>query len=493
MRRTRIVASAFLAIAAGSLACGPKAKTEEAEVKGLLDYPRGPHGARLLEGPDLHLEMTIYETGVPPHFRVYPLDASGKPVPPAEVKLQVELHRLGGRVDKFAFVPEADYLRGDGVVEEPHSFDVKVRGERAGKAKDWSYSQIEGKVQLSDEVLKSTGIEIQEVGPRPMTTSIELPGEIVADESRVAHVVARLSGRVSRVLKTLGDRVVQGEVLAVIESRELADARSTYLAAAHHTEFLKTVLEREEGLWKKKINAEREYLSARRDFEEAQLAEQVAAQKLVALGDTRAGLAGLQGGPPDGLPSLQLRSPLSGVVTERDLTVGETLLADHNAFVVADLSRVFVQAEVPAGQIAGVRLGQEARIESKESVLQATGRVSFIGSMVGKTTRTTPLRIALTNREGSLRPGLFVAVHLVEESSTAKLAVPEEAIQTFRDWQVVFVRYGDWFEARPLELGRIDGGWVEVLSGLKPGERYAATNSYAIKAEIGKLGATHDH
>ena len=493
MLRTRIVASVLLALAAGSLACGPKAKTGEGEVKGLLDYPRGPHGARLLEGPDLQLEMTIYETGVPPHFRVYPLDASGKPVPPAEVKLQVELHRLGGRVDRFAFVPEARYLRGDGVVEEPHSFDVNVKGERAGKVKDWSYSQIEGKVQLSDEVLKSTGIEIHEVGPRPMTTSIELPGEIVADEARVAHVVARLSGRVSRVLKTLGDRVAQGEVLAVIESRELAEARSTYLVAVHHAQFLKTTLDREEGLWKKKINAEREYLAARRDFEEAQHAEQVAGQKLVALGETRTALSALERASAEKLPSLELRSPLRGVVIERDLTVGETLMADHNAFVVADLSRVFVQAEVPSGKIDGIRLGQEARIEAKDSVLQATGRVSYIGSMVGKATRTTPLRIALTNRDGTLRPGLFVAVHLVEESSTAKLAVPEEAIQTFRDWQVVFVRYGDWFEARPLELGRTDNGWVEVLSGLKHGERYAATNSYAIKAEIGKLGATHDH
>ena len=73
------------------------------------------------------------------------------------------------------------------------------------------------------------------------------------------------------------------------------------------------------------------------------------------------------------------------------------------------------------------------------------------------------------------------------------LAVATEAIQTFRDWQVVFVRYGDWFEARPLKLGRTDGQWVEVLSGLGPGERYAAANSFAIKAEIGKLGATHDH
>lgn len=493
MFRTRIAASAILILAVGSFACGPQATTGESEVKGPLEYPRGPHGARLLEGADLQLEMTIYETGVPPHFRVYPLDSSGKPVPPTEVKLAVELHRLGGRVDKFAFVPEADYLRGEGVVEEPHSFDVKVKGERAGKVKDWSYSQVEGKVQLSDEVLKSTGIEIREVGPRPMTTAIELPGEIVADETRVAKVVARLSGRVSRVMKTLGDRVAEGDLLAVIESRELAEARSAYLTAAYRTSFLKTTLDREEGLWKKKITAEREYLSARRDFEEAQLAEQVAAQKLVALGETRTGLKALHGAPPEKLPSLELRSPLSGVVTERDLTVGEAVEADQNAFVVADLSRVFVQAEVPSGKIDGIRLGQEARIEAKESSRQATGRVSYVGSMVDQSTRTAPVRIALANRDGALRPGLFVAVHLVEESSTAKLAVPEEAIQAFRDWQVVFVRYGDWFEARPLELGRADSGWVEVLSGLKPGERYAATNSFAIKAEIGKLGATHDH
>ena len=71
--------------------------------------------------------------------------------------------------------------------------------------------------------------------------------------------------------------------------------------------------------------------------------------------------------------------------------------------------------------------------------------------------------------------------------------MPVSAIQTFRDWQVVFVRYGDWFEARPLTLGRSDGEWVEVLSGLKVGDRFAATNSFAVKAEIGKLGATHDH
>src|SRR5215213_8921993 len=102
------------------------AAIEEGTAPGPLDYPRGPHGARLLTDRDLQLEVTIYETGVPPQFRVYPFGGALQPLPPKDVTLQIELHRLGGRIDRINFHPEADYLRGDAVVEEPHSFDVNV-------------------------------------------------------------------------------------------------------------------------------------------------------------------------------------------------------------------------------------------------------------------------------------------------------------------------------------------------------------------------------
>src|SRR5215204_922610 len=167
---------------------------EGAEAPGPLDYPRGPHGARLLEADGLQLEMTIYETGVPPQFRVYPYDAARKPIAPKDVALVVELHRLGGRVDRITFTPEADYLRGNEVVEEPHSFDVKVSATHAGRTHTWSYAQIEGKVQLGPEQVKSAGIGINTVGPRTMQMVFELPGEVKADDTRVAHVVPRLSG-----------------------------------------------------------------------------------------------------------------------------------------------------------------------------------------------------------------------------------------------------------------------------------------------------------
>ena len=86
-----------------------------------------------------------------------------------------------------------------------------------------------------------------------------------------------------------------------------------------------------------------------------------------------------------------------------------------------------------------------------------------------------------------------MTVEVVQEEVTVPVAVAAEAIQTYRDWQVVFAQYGDVFEVRPLELGRRDGQWVEVVKGLSAGERYAARNSFVLKAELGKSGATHDH
>jgi cobalt-zinc-cadmium efflux system membrane fusion protein len=464
-----------------------------AELAGPLAYPRGPRGARLLSDGPLQLEVTIYETGVAPQFRVYPYDAGLKPVAPGDVQLRIELHRLGGRIDSIGFRPEADYLLGDGVVEEPHSFDVKVIAQMGGQRHEWSYSQIEGKVQLSDEQLASSGIAIDTVGPRRMVTTFELPAQVRANDTRVAHVVPRLRGVVAEVHKQEGDQVQRGELMAVLSSRELADAKSAYLAAAHHAEFARVTLAREEELWKKKISAERDYLEAKRVFDEAGLNEKLAGQALVVLGISSTALPGLATEPAERLARYEIRAPLDGRVVERNVTVGEAVTADEHIFTVADLSSVWVDITVYAKDLGQVHEGQQATVRSSDLGAEVTGRVSFIGPLVGEASRAATARIVLANPRGQWRPGLFVTVKLVRESAVVPLAVSVSAIQTFRDWQVVFVRYGDWFEARPLELGRTDGEWVEVRSGLSRGERYAAGNSFAVKAEIGKLGATHDH
>lgn len=469
------------------------AAEESAKEPGALNYPRGPHGQRLLSSKDLQLEITVFETGVEPQFRVYPYNSGLKSIPPKEVQLAMELSRLGGRVDKIAFVPEADYLRGTTVVEEPHSFDVKVRASYQGEPQEWTYSQIEGKVQLGDDAVKSTGIEIRTVGPRQMVTTLEVPGEIKPDANRVTRVVPRLSGVVTEVLKQVGDSVREGELLAVLSSRELADAKSTYLESAQRTDFSLVKLAREESLWKRKISAEQDYLEAKRVVEQAQLTQTVAAQKLVALGFPESNLDTLAKAPVGQLSRYEIRASLKGTVIERDVNVGEAVPAEKSLFVTTDLSNVWVEGSISAKDLNAVYEGQPATVVSTDLGREINGRVTYIGSLVGTETRTAPTRVVIPNLDGKWRPGLFVAVRFVTRSSTIPLAVPTDAIQTFRDWQVVFVRSGDWFEGRPLELGRSDGKWVEVLKGLSPGEKYAATNSFAIKAEIGKLGATHDH
>jgi membrane fusion protein, heavy metal efflux system len=466
----------------------------EGEAAGALSYPRGPHGARLLSDTGgLQVEMTIYETGVPPRFRIYPYDGDLKPIRPGEVSLRVELHRLGGRIDTITFFPESDYLQGNQVVEEPHSFDVKVFAQTNGKQYRWEYAQIEGKVTLTEAQLKSAGIEIETAGPRLMTTSLELPGEIGPDETRLAHVVPRVAGVMTAVLKTEGDFVRRGEVIAVLDSRELATAKSAFLAAQHHAEFTRAALAREEELWKKKISAEREYLNAKKDFDEAELAERLARQSLLALGVSAESIGGLAGSPGANMAQYEIRAPLDGRIIERQVTVGEAVTAETDIFTIADLSQVWVEVSVSARDLGVVREGQEATIQSTDLDMVVKGRVSYVGPLVGEQTRAATARIVIPNPQGRWRPGLFVKVRVVHQAATVPVVVRAEAIQTFRDWQVVFFRYGNQFEARPLELGRSDGQWVEVLSGLKPGDRYAATNAFAVKAEIGKLGATHDH
>ncbi|MBA3298307.1 MAG: efflux RND transporter periplasmic adaptor subunit [Acidobacteria bacterium] len=490
-----VIAAIGVALAAAILRTSPRGSTaaEGPEATGPLEYARGPHGARLLSDDGLQVEMTIYETGVPPQFRVYPFDASQKPIPPREVTLTVELLRVGGRVDRITFTPEADYLRGNEIVEEPHSFAVKVAATRGGRQHSWTYSQVEGTVQLGPDQVKSAGIVINTVGPRAMQTILELPGEVKADETRVAHVVPRLQGVVTQVLMKAGDRVRRGEVMAVLNSRELARAKSDYLAAAHHVEFARVTVEREEALWKKKISAERDYLEAKRAFDEAALSLQLTGQNLRVLGVAAAALPNLAKAPAESLARYEIRAPLDGTVVERNVTIGESVTADAQIFTVADLSAVWIEVSVYAKDLRAVRQGQEAVVVSTDLGIEATGRINFVGQLVGEETRSAVARLSLSNGASQWRPGLFVTVRLVRDETTVPVAVSADAVQTFRDWQVVFIKYGDWFEARPLELGRTDGKWVEVLSGLKVGDQYAAANSFAVKAEIGKLGATHDH
>ena len=431
-------------------------------------HAKGHHGGRLLSEDSFQVEITIYERGISPQFRVYIFD-NGTLVNPDEVKLTVELHRLGGRIDTINFQKEGDYLRGDKVVEEPHSFDVKVQAEWKGNTYRWEYSQVEGRVELSPEAVQSAGIVVETAGHVQMKTVIELPGEVKLNADKVVHVVPRLSGVVTAVYKNLGDTVNHDEVIAVLDSRELAELKGAYIASIKRVELARLTFERKERLWKEKISSEKDYLASRQALVEEEINLQTVKQKLLVLGLSQTDMDTVSDKTDRSLTRYEVRALFDGMVIEKHISVGESVKEDADIFVLADLSTVWVDVTVYARDLNVVKVGQTVTVKSEGLDLKADGTLTYLGPLVGEQTRTAQGRVVVQNTEGHWRPGLFVTVEIVQEEVPVSVAVPVDALQTYRDWSVVFVQYGDLFEVRPLELGRNDGKWVEVLHRLSPG------------------------
>ncbi|NUM55217.1 MAG: efflux RND transporter periplasmic adaptor subunit [Candidatus Hydrogenedentes bacterium] len=462
---------------------------EHAGAPAKAEYERGPHNGRLLRSGDLELEITIFESGIPPEFHIFPY-SDGKPLPPDDVQLTIDLHRFGGRTDRIAFVSREDYLLGQQVVEEPHSFDVDVKATYNGQSHDWQFASYEGRTTMAEAAAVQAGVEFAVAGPISVNDSIELPGEIALDADRLVHITPRLSGVAREVKKAMGDKVQANELLAVIDSKELADIKSEYLAAVERQELAQARYKIESDLHAKKISADQELLQARQVLAEAGIAVRSAKQKLESLGlpDT----AITSGG--NSLTHFELRSPINGTIIEKHLALGEAVQESDDCFVIADLSNVWVKIVVYATDLKRLRPGQKAVVRSADLDISAEGAVSFIGDLVGQETRTAHAIVNIPNPEGLWRPGLYVTVELVDDAELElPIAVPADAIQEFRDWSVVFMRDGDLYEICPIELGRNFGDWVEVTSGLEAGVTYVSKNSYLIKADIEKSGATHDH
>lgn len=468
-------------------------RTPTPEAAGPVAGPvKGPHGGRWLADGEFALEVTIFERGVPPEFRVYAYEAR-KPLDPAGLKLTIEVRRLAGRVDTIRFTPVNDYLLGDQEIYEPHSFAVQATAERQGRKHLLEYSQYEARVEVDPEARKVAGVEIAEAGPAQIRRILELPGEIALNPDRVAHIVPRFDGVVTEIRKNLGDKVAKGETLAVLESRELASSNLEFVQAVQKLEFSSAAFEREEALWKKKVSPEEDYLARRQALEEARLAARGAEQWLKALGVTDAELKGLLANSEQNLARHEIRAPQDGVVIEKRVAVGAAVKDDADLFTIADLGTVLAKVTIYDNDLRSVRTGQEVTVKSEALGAEARGKLEYLGPMIGKETRAAVAHVLMPNPNQLWRPGLFVTVFVVQEEFTVPVAVAAEAVQQLRDWEVVFLQEGNLFEACPLELGRRDEQWVEVLGGLPAGMKYVAKNSFLIKADILKSGATHDH
>lgn len=400
---------------AGLLGCSDGTSDESSPASGHADAAtgevvKGPHGGRLLADGGFVLELAIFETGVPPEFRVW-ATLDGTPLNPNDVDLHGTLTRLGGVKDEIDFAVQDDFLRGDTVIYEPHSFVVTIEAKHRGTAHRWEYDNFEGRTRISPEVADAFGLETELAGPAVIDESIKVYGRVVPNPEQVRVVSARFDGVIQSVDVSVGDQVRRGQSLGKVESNE-------------------------------------------------------------------------------SLQSYTLTAPIGGVVTERAANPGEQTNG-RRLFTIMDIANVWADLAVFPTQRAQVQAGARVSVTTAGGI-RRDGVVARLNT-VAEANQSVLARVILDNADGALVPGTHLTGEIQVAQHEVELAVKRSGLQSFRDFTVVYALIGDEYEVRMLDLGRQDGEWIEVLGGLEPGTRYVTKNSYLVKADIEKSGASHDH
>lgn len=413
---TRYLLGAASVLALSLLAaCGesPPEKTSGAKAAAAGEYERGPHRGRMLRDGDFALEVTVFEDGVDPEFRVYAYRGD-KPVRPSEVKLTIELGRLGGTIDRFSFTPQEDFLRGSGVVTEPHSFDVRVAASEGGRNHKWAYQSYEGRTVITAEAAKAGGVKTEAAGPATVRDLIDMGGRVEITPEGRAEVRARLPGLIVSLGGKLGQQVRRGQVLARVES---SHSLQVYTVTA----------------------------------------------------------------------------PISGTIIEKNVNVGDTT-GDRALFTIADPNQLHAEFFVYPRDAERVRVGQSVSLKSLSGEGRFEGEVEAMLPTADVASQTMLAHVHLPpDASREFRPGMGVEGSFAVAQAEVPLAVRTKAIQRFRDFEVVFIKVGNTYEVRMLDIGRRTPEWTEVLGGLEPGDAYVTDGAFLIRADIEKSGAGHDH
>ncbi len=402
-------------------------------------------------------------------------------------------------------------------------------------------------VRLSPEALQAAGIEVEGVTQRPAVTLLKVTGSVESNQQQTQAVTPLVSGRVERVNVSLGDRVRAGSVLAVISSPEVAEMhgklreamtrlvsaernlarvqraenRSAVLQAKARLDEAEATLKRTRrlielgaGAGKDLVAAETAFKTAKaeHDFQsnislnrEVQQAQaevdtgrvEVAhlSQSLIAIGVTVK--EGERDVHRENISLVQVRAPASGTVTERQVNAGAGIQSGSPLFTIANLSTVWVIANVPEGQVGQLRSGTPAEIRSAALGQGAvSGRINYIDPRLSEETRTARVRVEVVNPNERLKAGMFVEVGFeigTSGGSGEELVVRSEAVQRVGDRSVVFVPKDNEpgaFEVRDVELGGETEGYHRVLSGLKLGEKVVTKGSFTLKTQMmkGEIG-----
>jgi cobalt-zinc-cadmium efflux system membrane fusion protein len=365
-------------------------------------------------------------------------------------------------------------------------------------------------VVLDSQAQRDSGIVVTEVGYRSVPQTLEAPGRITLNENRTWRVGAVTEGRVVQIMASPGDPVKEGQVLARVHSHEIHEARATFQknagelirlqALEAHQQRLRDrarrLFELKAGSLEQLERAESELKNAEAAVEAAKVEVERARVHLVDfLGIPAEPTPHDKGDPREGDDDLiPVRAPAAGVIMQRDVTQGTVVEAAKQMFVVADISTLWLLAQVAEEHLAKLRVGMPARIFVQAHPGRAfAGKIMRLGEELDPATRTIQVRIAVPNPGELLKPEMYARVELDLGSSSPALVVPQSATQEVSGHTVIFVRKAaDRFEVRPVELGPRINGEVQVVRGLKAGEAVATRGSFILKSQLLKSALTEE-
>lgn len=349
----------------------------------------------------------------------------------------------------------------------------------------------ENTIILSPEQIKNLKIKTALAKPGELFLQIFTRGKVILHPDKLAHILPKISGIAKETHKNIGDLVKEEEILATLESSEMADIKANYLAKKEKEKLARSLLEREKHLYEKKVSAEQDFLNSKSSYEEAFIDLNLAKQKLHSFGINEEEIQNIS--PALASRFYSIRSPIDGTVIARHITKGEYIENTNTIYEIADLDTVWIEIAIYPKDLSKIKIGQTIHISTPMDEKNAEAKIFYLSPIIQEETITAKALAELKNPNHEWYPGSFVNIHISTENVSAKIVIPKEAIQEIEGKEFIFVKTKEGFEKRPIKTGLKDSFQVEILEGLNPEEEYAITNTFLLKAELSKNEAEHDH
>lgn len=340
-----------------------------------------------------------------------------------------------------------------------------------------------------DEVIRS-GVMVEPIARTAFRTYRTFPGVVRPNENALANITTLVRGRVAEVHADLGQMVKPNQLLAVLHSGDLGLAQSAYLKARARRHVAEQAYQRAQFLFKEKVIGQAEEQRREGEMISIRAEAQEALEGLRLLGMDDKQIRSLERTQTI-RSQVPIVAPFAGRVIARDLTKGELVETTHKLFVVADLSTVWVVANVSEKDVSYMHRASVVPNQPVDVFVTAypdevfQGTVAYVGDVLDTTTRTMQVRLTLGNHTGRLKPEMFATIRVLSESASDVLVVPEAAIQHDRDRTFVFVQKEPGvFEARTVKLGEKNGAFAEVLDGVQEGEMVVKEGAFTLKSEL---------